>query len=266
MLAADPNNTDAMILLAESYESGGNAAQALATFQKAIAAQQASGQPVRPEWRKRAVAIAYNHKLPNTPAVVIDWIKASPTSDNIRDAARIIGDSAGLSDTDQIDLFRLQRAANALKGESDYYRYADTALTRGFPGEAKTALDQGFASNAISKSRPTFNSIYSSASARVTADRAGLATTEKNGLAAATAKQAVTAGDVFLGYGDYAKAAGLYRAALTKSGADANVINLRLGEALAGSGDKAGALAQFAKVGGPQQSTAQLWAAWVASR
>ncbi|WP_114227913.1 MULTISPECIES: tetratricopeptide repeat protein [Sphingomonas] len=264
LLAADPNNTDAMLLLAETYESAGNSAQAVATFQKAIATQQAANQPVPPEWRKRQVSIAYNHKLPNLDAVVIDWIKSAPTADNIRDATRIVGDSSGQSDNDQIDLFRLQRAANALKGESDYYRYASTALSHGFPGEAKTVLDQGFNSNAITRGKPVFAQVYSSASTRVTADRAGLAATERNGLAAATAKSAVTAGDVFLGYGEYAKAAGLYRAALTKTGADANLINLRLGEALAGANDKAGAQASFAKVTGPRQYTAQLWSAWVA--
>lgn len=266
LLAADPNNSDALLLLAESYEGGGNSQQALATFQKAIASRQASGQPVPAEWRKRAVAIAYNRKLPTLPAVVVDWIRSSPTSDNVRDAARIVGDSSGLSDADQIDLFRLQRAAGALKGESDYYRYANTALTKGFPGEAKTVLDQGFASNAINKSRPVFTSVYTSASSKVAADKASLGTTERNGLAASTARQALVAGDVFLGYGDYAKAAALYRAALTKSGADTSLINLRLGQALALSGDKAGAATAFGAVSGPQQSTAQLWAAWTAAR
>lgn len=266
LVAADPSNTEALVLLGEAYESSGNSQQAIATFQKAIAAQQAAGQPVPAEWRKRMVAIAYNRKLPNLSAVVVDWVKASPTSDNFRDAARIVGDSSGLSDADQIDLFRLQHAARALKGESDYYRYANTALIKGFPGEAKTVLDQGFASNAINKSRPVFTSVYTSASSKVAADRASLGTTEKNGLAAATARQALVAGDVFLGYGDYAKAAALYRAALTKSGADSNIINLRLGQALALSGDKAGAATAFGAVSGPQQTTAQLWAAWAASR
>jgi tetratricopeptide (TPR) repeat protein len=266
LVAADPSNTEAMVLLGEAYEGSGNSQQAIASFQRAIAAEQAAGKPVPAEWRKRVVAIAYNRKLPTLSAVVVDWVKASPTSDNIRDAARIVGDSSGLSDADQLDLFRLQHAARALKGESDYYRYANTALLKGFPGEAKTVLDQGFASNAISKSRPVFTSVYTSASSKVAADKASLGTTERTGLAASTARQALVAGDVFLGYGDYAKAAALYRAALTKSGADTSLINLRLGQALALSGDKAGAATAFGAVSGPQQSTAQLWAAWTASR
>lgn len=266
LIASDPQNTDAMVLLAEAYENLGQSQQAVATFQKAIVTKQAANQPVPSVWGRRAVSIAYNHKLPTLTATTLAWIKTDPTPANIRDAARIIGDSSGLSDADQIDLFRLQHRAGALKGESDYYRYANTASLKGFPGEVKTVLDQGFAAGAISKSRPVFTSVYTSSSSKVASDKATLATTEKNGLAAATARQALTAGDVFLGYGDYAKAAGLYRAALGKSGADANIINLRLGEALSGSGDKAGALDAFAKVTGPQQATAQLWSAWVASR
>jgi hypothetical protein len=127
-------------------------------------------------------------------------------------------------------------------------------------------LDEGFAANAISKDRPVFRAVYTSASSKVTADRAALPATERTGLAATTARQAVLAGDVFLGYGDYAKAAALYRAALTKSGADSNLINLRLGEALARSGDEAGAMTALQAVTGPQQSTAQLWMAWAGSR
>ena len=49
-------------------------------------------------------------------------------------------------------------------------------------------------------------------------------------------------GDRYYGAGNYQKAAELYRAAVEK-GADANLANLRLGEALARAGDKPGATA-----------------------
>ena len=65
-------------------------------------------------------------------------------------------------------------------------------------------------------------------------------------------------GDRYYGAGNYAKAAALYRQALAK-GADANTSNLRLGEALARSGDKAGATAALNAVTGPQADIAKLW-------
>ena len=67
--------------------------------------------------------------------------------------------------------------------------------------------------------------------------------------------------DAYLGYGDYAKAASLYRLALQKggSGVDADTAQLRLGIALAMSGDKAGARTAFAAVKGRRADLASFW-------
>ena len=48
---------------------------------------------------------------------------------------------------------RLAQATGALAGENDYFRFANTLVTKGFPGEAKAVLDQGFAAKAIDKSK-----------------------------------------------------------------------------------------------------------------
>jgi hypothetical protein len=101
--------------------------------------------------------------------------------------------------------------------------------------------------------------MQSAAAARVRADRASLVAGEKAALAAATARPALATGDAFMSYGDYAKAAALYRAALGKSGVDADLANLRLGIALARSGDKAGAQTALSAVKGNRGSIAQLW-------
>jgi len=72
--------------------------------------------------------------------------------------------------------------------------------------------------------------------------------------------------DAYYGYGDYAKAAELYRAALGKSGVDKDLANLRLGMALARSGDKAGASSSLNAVGGNQADVARLWKVYIATR
>ncbi|HZC37825.1 MAG TPA: tetratricopeptide repeat protein, partial [Sphingomicrobium sp.] len=69
-------------------------------------------------------------------------------------------------------------------------------------------------------------------------------------------------GDAYYGAGNYQKAAELYRQAVDK-GADVNVANLRLGEALARAGDKAGATAALGKVGGSQADIAKFWLVYV---
>lgn len=69
-------------------------------------------------------------------------------------------------------------------------------------------------------------------------------------------------GDAYYGAGNYQKAAELYGKAV-QQGADANLGNLRLGEALARAGDKAGATAALSKVGGPQAEIAKFWLVYV---
>ena len=83
---------------------------------------------------------------------------------------------------------------------------------------------------------------------------------------AADAKKAMVTAEAYYGYGDYAQAADLYRVALTKSGVDKDLANLRLGMALAGAGDKAGATAAFNAAGGAQASVAQLWLTYLGQK
>ncbi len=266
VLTSSPNNSDAFLLAGELAAAQGQNAQAVEHFRKAIAAKTAAGQPVPAEWMGRAVSLAYKGKLPVLSQLLPEWIRTAPTSSNVRDAVRLQAEVSGQSPSEQIDLYRLQRAAGALKGEGDYYNYANSAALKGLPGEAKAVLDEGFAAKAIDRSRPVFRDVYSSASSKVAADKASLAAAERSALAGSAARPAMVTGDAYLGYGDYAKAAALYRSALTKSGADANLANLRMGIALARSGDKAGATTAFNAVSGPQQATAKLWLAWLASR
>ena len=72
-------------------------------------------------------------------------------------------------------------------------------------------------------------------------------------------------GDAYYGYGDYAKAAELYRAALTKSGVDKDLANLRLGMSLARAGDKSGATAALNAAGGAQSEVAKFWLTYLST-
>ena len=265
-IQADPNNVDALIIQAETRNKLQRPAEAVQSLQQAIKVTQAAGRPVDEKIYRRALAFAYNAKLPVASQISMDWLKAYPTSANWRDALKIYEQGAGLPKDDLIDLYRLQRAAGALKGEADYYPYVNGVLTRGLPGEAKAVLDEAFAANALNRTKPMWKDLYSSASTRTAADKASLAASERTALAAPSARQAMVTGDAYLGYGEYAKAAALYRAALGKSGVDKDQANLRLGIALARSGDKAAATTAFQSVQGQRASLAQLWMQWLNSR
>ena len=266
VLRADPNNLDATVMLAESRNGQGRTAEAVSLIEKAIAAKVAAGQKADESWYKRAVALAFQAKLPNAPELGRQWVAAYPNAKTWRDTIRIYQTSAQADDNLLLDTMRLAHATGALAGESDYFRYTDTLVKKGFPGEAKAVLEQGFAANSISKSKATFSQLYSLASTRAQEDQASLDASAKTAMAAASARQAMVTAEAYYGYGDYAKSAELFRAALGKSGVDKDLANLRLGMALARSGDKAGAEAALRAAGGAQAQVAKLWLTYLATK
>jgi len=262
----DPKDTDAMILLAEARNTQGRTAEGVGFIQKAIAVETAAGKKPEESWYKRAVALAYNANLPNSPAIAREWVTAYPSPKNWRDAIRIYQTTSKLEDSALLDSMRLAQATGGLSGENDYFRFTNTLVTKGFPGEAKAVLEQGFAANSISKSKATFAQLYSLATTKSQGDRASLGAAAAAALAASDARRAMTTADAYYGYGDYSKAADLYRAALGKSGVDKDLANLRLGMALARAGDKAGATAALNAAGGAQVEIARFWLAYLATR
>jgi len=266
VLASEPNNVEAMVLLAEARNSQGRPAEAIGMIERAIAARTAAGQKADEAWYKRAVALSYNAKLPTATDLARNWVAAYPSPKNWRDAIRIYQTASGLDDSSLVDSMRLARATGALAGENDYFKYTNSLVTKGFPGEAKVVLDEGFASKAIDKSRGTFTQLYAVASSRSQEDKASLAASATAARAAADAKKAMVIAEAYYGYGEYAQAADLYRVALTKAGVDKDLANLRLGMALAAAGDKAGATAAFNAVGGAQGAIAKLWLTYLGQK
>lgn len=266
VLRMDPNNLEAMVVLAETRNGQGRTAEGVGLIQKAIAARVAAGQKAEENWYRRAVKLALDANLPVAPTIAREWVQAYPSPKNWRDVIRIYQTSSQKDDAALIDTMRLARAAGALQGENDYFRFTNTLVSKGFAGEAKAVLDEGFASKQIDKGRATFSQLYSLASQRSQGDRASLAASATAAKAAADAKKAMTTGEAYYGYGDYAQAADMFRAALTKGGVDKDLANLRLGMALARAGDKAGATAALNAAGGAQADVAKLWLTYLATK
>ena len=105
MLKIDPNNLDAMVMLAETRNGQGRTAEAVSLIQKAIAAKSAAGQKADESWYKRAVALAFNAKLPTAPELSRKWVAAYPSPKNWRDTIRIYQTTSQLDDSgaDRLD-------------------------------------------------------------------------------------------------------------------------------------------------------------------
>ena len=265
LISLNPNDTDSMIALAELYYAQKVNGKAVDTINKAIATNKAAGTPAPEAWYRRALGIAFDGKVAGAvqPAALA-LVNAYPNPVNWRDAVLIARDSfPQLDEQTQLDFLRLQAATGALNGERDFVEYADTALGRGLPGEAESAIKQGIAKNMVTPSKPLVAELLKSAQGKVPADKASLPGLEKD--SKTSPKLALGTGDAYYGYGDYAKAATLYKEAVGGAGVDPSIANLRLGAALARSGDKAGANEALKQVkGGAREVLAQYWMAYVA--
>jgi tetratricopeptide (TPR) repeat protein len=262
-----PNNAQALVNLAKLKNDMKKPQEAVQLLDRAIAARRAAGQPVDESWYKYALKLAFDGKMAaQSGKIARDLVTAYPTKENWRDALLIYRDLNTLDKPTQIDLLRLGRATKSLAGERDWYELAYMLHTTGFPAEAKAVLEEGGAMRMVDLNKPAFKELLRVSTARFAGDRASLPGEESKAMAAATGTLALTIGDAYFGYADYAKAVALYRAALAKGSVDANVVNTRLGMALALAGNRAEAETAFKAVTGPRAELASFWLTWLAQR
>ena len=258
-LQLQPGNVDAMALLVESRHAQGRTADAVAVLQRATAASKAAGQKAPENWYKRMVALAFGAKLPNSLQLSREWVASYPTPENWGDSLRVYRSLNQLDDQTMLDLLRLARVTGALKSEGEYQLYSYIALTSANPAEAKAVIEEGAAAGAIDANSKVFRETLTEANQKSQGQKDRLEELARDAQAGGRASIAIRTGDIYYGYGEFAKAAELYRAALGKSGADKDLVNLRLGMALARTGDKAGATAAFNAVGGQRAELAKFW-------
>ena len=244
------------LTLAQLKIDGRKAAEAIPFVERAIQLQKARGQAVPQSWYRRAVELALSSHL-DAQALTFDrdWIAAYPSSENWRDAVLIYRDAAKPDPAIAIDALRLQRVAKGLAGERDYMEAAQAFTAAGVPGEAHSVLEEGVSMHMLDPQKPAAKAAILAATRAATGARARLAA-----LRGATT---IAAGDQLLSFGDYAAAAHAYEGALQKGAADPNLVNTRLGIALALAGRRAEALAAFGAVTGPRADLASLWLAWL---
>lgn len=248
-------------------------AESVTMLRRAAELQQASGQAVPESWYRRALAISADRSLPQSVALSRDLVAAYPSPINWRDALFIYRQSAQGDTALELDIRRLQRAAQALNGERDYLEFAaaiqaadEASRDVSLAGEEKSVLDEGVSRNMLSASEPVVRQTLTANTRDYNAERTALARTRTEALAASTGTAARHAGDTHFGHGMYAEAAELYRAALQKGGEDPNLVNSRLGASLALAGQRAEAEAALRAVTGPRSDLAGFWLTWLARR
>jgi tetratricopeptide (TPR) repeat protein len=127
-------------------------------------------------------------------------------------------------------------------------------------------LEEGVGRGTLQAGTPWVRELSALVNGRVAEDRGAIAGLRTQAMAAANGTAARSLGDVYYGYGQYGDAAALYRTALQKGGEDSNLVNIRLGAALALAGQRAEAEAAFRAVTGPRAELAQFWLLWLSTR
>ena len=268
MAAATPDDPAVTGDLAKIYLRSKQTAKADAMLSRAIASTEAKGGKADEELYLLRVQIAYDSKnIANMLPTSLALVRAYPKPKNW-DAAIYSFRNQKLDEQIDIDTYRLQRATGSMTGEGQWLDYAQTAQLRGLPAESRAVLSEAVSRKIVDTSKPAYQELSRGASpAKIAADRASLPASERQARAAANGKLANGTADGYFAHGDYAKAADLYRVALTKGGVDVARVNTRLGIALAQAGDKAGAEAAFKSVSGePRATLAQYWLVWLGQK
>lgn len=262
----DPTNAETQVLIGEVYNRQEKYAEALGAMARGIELQRASGQPVNQDWYKRAVSVGYTNQLLGVAPIGLMWVQDNPTTETWRNSLRVLEavlvDTNTLKDAELVDLWRLMRATDSLESEREYVFYADELAATGYPGEALAVINQGIERGVIDANKVTFKEFLTTVRSSAKGDKEDVVGGVASALAAKEARPAIATGNALYGYDMYAEAADAYRAALTKSGADTSLVNLRLGMALARAGQKDEANAAFALVDGKYKTLATYWAAW----
>ena len=255
-----PSDTNTIMLIARTRAEEGKKAEAATAVQNAIAITKASGAKPTEIMYRNAVGFAYDAKLPSSVGLAREWLEAYPSDDSWKNALAIYRNLNSGDADNLIDVSRLAMLTNAMQTANAYEAFAAESIDERNFGEAKAAIDAGIAAGKLQASDSGVKQLLAATKGQIPTE-ASLAAAEKS---ANIPNAFIRVGDRYYAAGNYTKAAALYREALAK-GADSSLGNLRLGEALARSGDKAGAAAAFGAVGGSRSDLAKFWLLYVQS-
>lgn len=263
--AANVTTSDLQMNLAELYFAEDRNVEGLKFLSDAIAARKAKGETIDPRWYKRGVSVAYTNQIvPQVYDFVKAWVADYPATENWRDAVNLTRNLNEFEGPVLLDLLRLGKKVGTLKDKNDYIFYIESADPRRLPSEVKSVIDEAYGTGAIPKGSDSWvEDQYRTVSGLIVQDKAALPSLERDANApSARLRTILAAGDTFLSYGEYAKAAGFYERSLALPDVDRNLALTRLGIAQIGAGDIDAARATFAKVEGQRAPIAMLWSAY----
>jgi tetratricopeptide (TPR) repeat protein len=263
-LKISPNDPDIINNMIIIHRDRKQHAQALALVQQSIAARKAASQPVPENLYLLGLQTALDGNIKGQMLPLTrELLTAYPTQKNWQNGIAIYRQSVTTDDEAALDTFRLMRAAKALQNSNEYIALADNLARDRYYAEARDVINEGVTSGKLKSTNASASAILKEVSGKIAGDRTALAGLEGRARSEAAGTFALKIAEGYYGHGDWAKAAEFYRLALQKGSVDSNLVNTRLGMALAQSGRKAEAETAFKAVGGSRADLAGLWMLWL---
>jgi len=241
---AEPNDTDMLVLIAQSHYLQNNFKETSAGVNATIKAARASGKPLQEGWLQ--LLMSSENKLGNdagTTAALEQLIAVNPKEEywkNLIQYAEKATRNVGNSTKNALDMYFVKMQVGTLSTAQEYTDMAQLALQDGLPGAAKKIVDKGFAAGVLgggaTKDREV--RLQTMANTQAAADEKTLAAGETEARKAKSGDALVKAGEAYWSYGQYDKAAELIQEAITKGVTNADDAKFRLGMVYITAGKK----------------------------
>lgn len=257
-------DTEIQLLIAQSHYLQQDYPQTIDATQALIRTANQSGQTVKKEWLDLLMDSQMKAgKDADAQATLEQLLAKYPSPLYWNNMFIYVQNQGGNSDRKNLEVYRLKMLTNSLK-DSDYVDMAQLALALGFPGDAKTVLDKGFANKVLGtgtqKDRET--RLLNLANENSAKDKKGLAAFEKEAVADANGEADLKLGEAYESYGEHEKAIEIIKRAIKKGGLKSpDEAQLQLGIALYNAKRTSEAIAAFKAVPADSKlgSIARLW-------
>lgn len=260
-----PGDTEMHLMIAQTNYLQKDYKSTADGIRKVVELADKSGREVEEDWLQLLMSAEYEQKNMAGVADVLEMlIKRFPSPKYWRDRLEMVQDIPDLGDREHFEIYRLMGEAGVLEGADEYIESAELAIQLGLPGEAKTTLDKGFASQILGtgENADRQKRLLDMASTQAADDSKSLARVEKESAAAATGEADAKLGEAYLNYGQVDAAVAALQRGLGKGGLSSpDTANLQLGIAFVKQGKLEEAKAAFAAVAQNKALTdlAHLW-------
>jgi tetratricopeptide (TPR) repeat protein len=212
-LKAHPGDADMMAILGQLQYQSGQLKPAFDTFSSLVNSSERGGIRPKEDWLKLMYGISYklagsSSTLDKSTLNVIEKLVRYYPNANYWQALMMGLKQQQGTDAFRFQLDRLMLSVGTMKTVDEFIEMAQLANSFGYPGEAMSVLETGYAKGVLGTGagKDREDRLKASFKKAADTDKASLESLDKKARAAAGGQDDATLGEVYLGYGQYPQA------------------------------------------------------------